>query len=95
MNETMTDFKHVEEQIGQLRRAGDYYNLQDHPVEDTIMCVCADTMQALLDVAEAAERIYNRPIHKTSFVPHILTLQSDEDRLRDALAKLQEQSDAE
>ncbi|MHA2047106.1 MAG: hypothetical protein ACW99G_20130 [Candidatus Thorarchaeota archaeon] len=62
----MTDFKHVEQQIAEL--------------ESLHLFGYATTMQALLDAARAAGRIYNRPIHN----------QSDEDRLRDDLAKLQE-----
>jgi hypothetical protein len=76
----MTDFKHIEEQIAWLRKVPRHHV----PLAYWEMCCeAADTMQALLDVARAAGRIYNRPIHN----------QSDEDRLRDDLAKLQEQSD--
>jgi hypothetical protein len=72
----MTDFKHVEEQIANLKERG---------ARERLLSVldAADTMQALLDVAKIGDRIDKEaePNHPWEAI----------ELLRDALAKLQEQ----
>jgi hypothetical protein len=88
----MTDFKHVEEQIAGLRCSG------------SVLPVCtaeniADTMQALLDVAKAAESVIE--CHASTGIPQknqsMATVQAERHsrlmQLHLALAKLQDQDD--
>lgn len=47
----------IREQIVQLRKAGDYFNLPDHPIEETIMYVAAASMEKMLVVVEEVKRM--------------------------------------
>ena len=65
----MSDYSKIEQSIDHLMTIGVDFS--------------AHRMRLLLDVAKAAGRIYDRPMHS----------QSDEDRMREALTALQEHCD--
>jgi hypothetical protein len=78
----MTDFKHVEEQIEELASRSTSFLATGQVVSVVKNRRAADTMQALLDVAEAA-----KPIAENKGASY-----QRKKALREALAKLQEQS---
>jgi hypothetical protein len=84
----MTDFKHVEEQIAMTRHKAREMNPRESG-SINLLNMNADTMQALLDVARAAE-----PLRMAGRLGRIEM--DDWEVFRDsydALAKLQEQND--